>query len=50
MLSGMERVEDAMRGSGQYGPAVPVPDDADAQTRLIAFIGRDPAWWPASVR
>jgi uncharacterized protein (TIGR03086 family) len=49
MLSGMERLEDVMRSSGQYGPAVPVPDDADPQTRLIGFIGRDPAWWPASV-
>ena len=23
---------------------------AHARTRLIAFVGRDPAWWPASVR
>ena len=42
MLAGMEPIEDAMRGSGQYGPRVPVPDEADVQTRLIAFIGRDP--------
>jgi hypothetical protein len=23
---------------------VPTPSDADAQTRLIGFIGRDPFW------
>ena len=28
--------------SGQYGPRVEVPDDADVQTRLLGFIGRDP--------
>ena len=33
--------------SGQYGPPVPVPDDADAQTRLLGFIGRDPQWRPS---
>jgi hypothetical protein len=31
-----------LRASGQYGPRVEVPADADVQTRLIAFIGRDP--------
>jgi hypothetical protein len=30
-----------MRDSGHYGPRVAVPDDADAQTRLLAFMGRD---------
>ena len=34
---------DAMlRSSGHYGPKVEVPDDADEQTKLIAFSGRDP--------
>lgn len=42
LLAGMEPVEEAMRSSGQYGPRVEVPDDADAQTRLLGFIGRDP--------
>ncbi|MET7421220.1 TIGR03086 family metal-binding protein [Dactylosporangium sp. NPDC005555] len=42
MLEGMLAMEDAMRGSGHYGPRVEVPADADAQTRLLAFIGRDP--------
>ena len=42
MLAGMEPIEELMRGSGQYGPRVEVPDDADAQTRMLGFIGRDP--------
>ena len=29
-----------MRDSGHYGPRVEVPADADAQTRLLAFMGR----------
>lgn len=44
MLAGMEQMEDLMRGSGQFGPRVAVPNDAPAQDRLIGFIGRDPAW------
>jgi uncharacterized protein (TIGR03086 family) len=44
MLAGMEPIEDVMRESGQYGPRVPVPDEAPAQDRLVGFIGRDPAW------
>jgi hypothetical protein len=32
----------ALRQSGQYGPRVDVADDADAQTKLLAFIGRTP--------
>jgi uncharacterized protein (TIGR03086 family) len=47
MLAGMEPIDELLRRSGQYGPAVPVPDDADVQTRLVAFIGRDPRWSPA---
>jgi uncharacterized protein (TIGR03086 family) len=42
MLVGIEPMDEPMRQSGQYGPRVPVPDDADEQTRLIAFIGRQP--------
>ena len=34
--------DELLRSSGQYGPKVEVPADADVQTRLIAFIGRDP--------
>ena len=42
LLAGMEQYEDAMRSSGQYGPRVEVPADADVQTRMLAFIGRQP--------
>lgn len=43
MLAGMEPLDDVLRASGQYGPKVDVPADADPTTRLMAFIGRDPA-------
>ena len=46
MLAGMEPMADVLAASGQYGPRVPVPDDADAQTRLLGLIGRDPFWTP----
>lgn len=46
MLAGMESYEDAMRGSGQYGPRVEVPEDAGPQERLLGFVGRDPHWQP----
>lgn len=46
LVTGMQPIDELLRGSGQYGPAVPVPADADPQTRLIGFIGRDPAWQP----
>jgi len=44
LLTGMEPIEELMRGSGQYGARVDVPADADAQTRMLGFIGRDPQW------
>lgn len=44
LLDGMAGMEDLLRSSGQYGPAVAVPDDADPVTRLVGFIGRDPHW------
>jgi uncharacterized protein (TIGR03086 family) len=47
LLAGMQPMEQVIRSSGQYGPRVPVRDDADAQTRLLGFIGRDPYWTPA---
>jgi uncharacterized protein (TIGR03086 family) len=40
MCAGMEPYADSLADSGQYGPRVPVPDDADAQTRLLAMTGR----------
>ncbi len=42
MLEGMLPMDEVLRQSGQYGPRVDVPDDADVQTRLLAFIGRTP--------
>jgi len=42
LLVGMEPMDEMLRQSGHYGPRVPVPDDADEQTKLIAFIGRQP--------
>jgi len=42
MLEGMLPMDAALRQSGHYGPRVEIPDDADAQTRLLAFIGRTP--------
>jgi uncharacterized protein (TIGR03086 family) len=46
LLAGMEPIEQVMRSSGQYGARVPVKDDADAQSRMLGFIGRDPDWTP----
>ena len=45
-LAGAEPAEEAMRSSGQFGPRVPVPDDAPVQDRMLGFIGRDPSWQP----
>jgi len=36
--------EDMVRGSGVFGDAVAVSDDADQQTRLLAFLGRRRDW------
>lgn len=44
LLQGMSLHEQILRDSGQYGPAVPVPPDADGVVRLMGFIGRDPEW------
>ena len=46
LLCGMAGIEELLRSSGQYGPAVAVPADADPVTRLAGFIGRDPSWTP----
>jgi uncharacterized protein (TIGR03086 family) len=42
MLEGMQPIDDMLRSSGQYGPKVATSDDADEQTKLIAFTGRNP--------
>lgn len=45
-MEAMKPIEQMLRDSGQYGPAVPVADDASPQDELAAFIGRDPSWRP----
>ncbi|MET1073308.1 MAG: TIGR03086 family metal-binding protein [Umezawaea sp.] len=42
VLDYLEPHADEWRSSGVFGPAVPVPDDADAQTRLLGSTGRTP--------
>jgi uncharacterized protein (TIGR03086 family) len=42
LFVGMEPMDEMLRQSGHYGPRVRVPDDADEQTKLLAFIGRNP--------
>jgi uncharacterized protein (TIGR03086 family) len=42
MFEGMEPMDEMLRQSGQFGPRVDVPADADEQTKLIAFTGRRP--------
>jgi uncharacterized protein (TIGR03086 family) len=37
----VEPVADLLRASGSYGGHVDVPDDADAQTRLLSLLGRE---------
>jgi uncharacterized protein (TIGR03086 family) len=42
-MSGIMQMSDEMlRAGGQFGPRVEVPEDADPQTQLIAFSGRQP--------
>ncbi len=42
MLEGLQPIEELLRNSGHYGPRVPVAPEADPQTQLIAFTGRQP--------
>jgi len=42
LVEAMEPLDEVLRESGHFGPRVEVPDDADDQTRLIAFTGRRP--------
>ena len=42
MYEGMLPLDDMLRQSGQYGPRVEVPEDARAQDKLMAFVGRQP--------
>ncbi|MEU0533956.1 TIGR03086 family metal-binding protein [Amycolatopsis tolypomycina] len=45
-LTALRPIEQMLRDSGQFGPAVPVDEDASAQDKLVGFLGRDPAWRP----
>lgn len=38
----MAPMDEALRRSGHYGPKVAEPHDADDQTKLLAFTGREP--------
>lgn len=42
MFQAMEPMDDVLRLSGQFGAKVDMPEDADEQTKLIAFSGRQP--------
>ncbi len=42
MYEGAQPFDEILRSSGQFGPRVMVPDTADEQTKLIAFMGRQP--------
>jgi uncharacterized protein (TIGR03086 family) len=42
MFDGIQGLDEVLRQSGQYGPKVDVDENADVQTRLIAFVGRRP--------
>lgn len=41
---GMSAMGPVLHESGQFGTPQPVADDASPQDKLIALIGRDPAW------
>jgi uncharacterized protein (TIGR03086 family) len=42
MYEGMKSIPDEVLRGEHFGPRVEVPDDADEQTKLIAFTGRHP--------
>ena len=42
MLAGLEALGDILEQSGQYAARVPIADDADDQTKLLALTGRQP--------
>ena len=46
-LSSALKNEAGLRSSGMFGPPVDVSADADTQSRLLAFLGRDPQWQEA---
>lgn len=46
MVDGMTPVVDMLRTSGQYGDPVVLDESHSLEDRLIALIGRNPAWTP----
>ena len=40
LFVGMEPMDEMLRQSGAFGPKLEPPEDADEQTRLLAFLGR----------
>jgi uncharacterized protein (TIGR03086 family) len=40
LAAGLADVGDALEKSGHYGPRVPVAEDADQQTKVLALMGR----------
>lgn len=48
IFEGMSAMGPALHESGQFGTPRPVEPDASVQDQLIALIGRDPNWTPAS--
>jgi uncharacterized protein (TIGR03086 family) len=41
MMTGMGSMpEEVLRADGMFGPKIEVPDDADEQTRFLAYVGR----------
>ncbi len=43
-LEGARGSEEARAASGMFGPPIGVAEGSDAQTRLVALMGRDPSW------
>jgi uncharacterized protein (TIGR03086 family) len=46
LVTGMNQPGNEELRNGQFGPVVPVPDDAPEFDRLLGLTGRDPAWKP----
>jgi uncharacterized protein (TIGR03086 family) len=42
LYEAMLPLDEVLRASGQYGPKVAVADNADYQTKMLGFIGRNP--------
>ncbi|WP_197499658.1 hypothetical protein [Mycobacterium sp. 1245852.3] len=44
--AGLPEGAQALAASGMFDAPVPVGDESDAQTKLLARLGRDPRWEP----